>query len=90
MRPNDKYTYENAGFNGFMLRSLKSNPGAVNVQGGISTGSGKPVNVDLQSMFGSLGNKITMGRLILDGVNGRVIPLDENGEETGWIGNIET
>ena len=90
MKPNDRYNYSNAGFNNFLVRSMKSNPVAANIASGIAVGSGKPMNVDLQAMFGALGNKIEMGRLVLDGVNGRVIPLDENGEETGWIGNIET
>jgi len=89
VRPNDRYTYENAGFNSFMSRSLKSNPAASSVQDGIAVGSGKPVNFDLQQMFGSLGNVIDLGRLKLDGVAGRVVTIDANGVESGWIGEID-
>lgn len=88
MQPQDRYTYQNAGFNGFMARSLKSNAGANSVADGIATGSGKAMNFDLQQAFGSLGNKIQIGRIILDGVNGRVIAQDETATDTAWFGNL--
>lgn len=90
MNRKPRYTYQDAGFNGFLSRSLKSNPIANNVSQGIATGSGKPVNVDLQAMFGALGNIIDLGKLVLDGVEGKIRVREEaGGEDTGWIGNIE-
>jgi hypothetical protein len=88
---NSKYTYEDAGFNAFMLRSLKSNPGAQNVMGGISSGvgSGGSIAFDRQSVEGMLGDKLTIGRIILDGVAGRMIVLDTaRTTETGWVGDL--
>lgn len=90
MRPNSRYTYENAGFNTFMLRSMKSNPGAQTVRGGISVGSGKPMSFDRQALAGAIGDKLAIGqRLILDGNAGRVIVLDATGStEIGWLGDL--
>lgn len=89
MRPNDRYTYENAGFNSFMLRSMKSNAGAQTVRGGISVGSGKAIAFDRQQVSGALGDKVAIGRLVLDGVKGRVVVLDRAKiTETGWVGDL--
>ena len=87
----DRYTYENAGFNAFMLRSLKSNAGAQTVRGGISMGSnrGGPMAFDRQSVEGMLGDKLKIGRLILDGRAGRLITLDQTETvEIGWVGDL--
>lgn len=87
MPQNDKYTYENAGFNGLMSRSLKSNAFATGVQSA-SASSGTTLNLDRQQIASSLGNSLTLGRIVLDGVNGRVKIIDENGVETAWFGNL--
>lgn len=89
MSASNRYTYENAGFNAFMLRSLKSNPGAQTLAGGISTGSGTPMAFDRQQISGMLGDKLQIGRLVLDGQKGRVITLDETRTvEVGWNGDL--
>lgn len=91
MRPSDRYTYENAGFNAFMLRSMKSNPGAQTVRGGISMGTrqGGPMAFDRQAIEGMFGDKVKIGRLILDGVAGRLITLDSTESvEIGWVGDL--
>lgn len=89
MRPSDRYTYENAGFNAFLLRSQKSNPGAQTVRGGISMGTGKPMAFDRQSIEGMIGDKLKIGRLVLDGRAGRLITLDQaETTEVGWVGDL--
>lgn len=87
MQPQDRYTYETAGFNGFLTRSLKSNPLANNLSDGIASSSGTAMNFDRQQVAGSLGNKLTIGRLILDGVAGRAI-AQKNGEDVAWFGDL--
>lgn len=89
MQQSNKYTYENAGFNSFILRSLKSNPGAQTLAGGISTGSGPAINFDLQSVAGALGDVLKLGRLKFDGRKGRIIVSDKTQTtETGWVGDL--
>ena len=89
MRPQDRYTYQNAGFNAFMLRSLKSNPGAQTVAGGVSRGNGGSLAFDRTQIEGMLGDKLQVGRIVLDGQLGRLIVLDEaRTTETGWVGDL--
>lgn len=90
MRPSDRYTYADAGFNGFMSRSVKSNPDAVTLRGGISSGTGRSVQFDRQHTGGVFMDKVRIGpRMILDGVRARVIILDESGEEEqAWFGDL--
>lgn len=89
MQPNNRYTYENAGFNAFLLRSRKSNPGAQTVRGGVSMGTGKAVAFDRQQIEGMLGDKLKIGRLVLDGRAGRLITLDKSETtEVGWVGDL--
>lgn len=89
MRPQDRYTYQQAGFNAFMLRSMKSNPGAQTVAGGVSSGNGGRFAFDRQQIEGALGDKLKIGRLVLDGQKGRLIVLDEaETTENGWVGDL--
>lgn len=89
MRPQDRYTYQNAGFNAFMLRSMKSNPGAQTVRGGISSGNGGNLAFDRTQIEGMLGDKLKVGRIVLDGQKGRMIVLDEaETTENGWVGDL--
>lgn len=89
MRPGDRYTYVNAGFNGFMNRSLKANPAATSLRGGISSGPGRPINLDLQQMVGALGDKLTIGKLVLNGKDGNIEIHDDNDTVVGLIGNLD-
>lgn len=86
--PKPKYTYQDAGFNGFLSRSKKANPFALDLSDGPSSSSGGTLNLDRQQVASSLGNKLTLGRIVLDGVAGRIIMSDENGVETAWFGNL--
>ena len=89
MRPQDRYTYENAGFSNFLIRSLKSNPGAQTLAGGISRGNAGAFAFDRNQIEGMLGDKLKIGRIVLDGQKGRMIVLDEaETTENGWVGDL--
>ena len=91
MQPNNRYTYENAGFNGFLIRSRKSNGGAVTVADRLTNGSNgnSSIPFDRVQIEGALGDKVTVGRLVLNGVDGRIEVLDETKTtDTGWIGDL--
>lgn len=86
--PSNRYTYQNAGFNRFLNRSLKSNPTANSVSDGIAIGSGTAVNLDRQQIGGNLGNILVVGKLTLDGIKGRILVHNDGDQEVGWIGNL--
>lgn len=89
MRPQDRYTYANAGINGFMLRSRKSNAGAVTVRDGVSSEKTPTMAFDRLAVEGALGDKLKIGRLVMDGRAGRMIVLDETETtENGWVGDL--
>lgn len=88
MKPSDRYTYADAGFNGFMSRSLKAVSVAQTLSDGASTSSGTILNFDRQQVAASLGNILTLGRVSIDGVAGRIIVSDQNGVQTGWFGDL--
>lgn len=87
MRPSDRYTYEDAGFNGLMNRSRKSVSTARNIQGA-SRGSGRALNFDLQQVEGSLGDKLRVGHIVLKGADSQIAIENEGGVETTWIGRL--
>lgn len=82
------YTYLDAGFNRFFSRSLGSNPANGNLTA-MSNGAGSnTLNFDQMRTSGSLGDKIQVGGITIDGTNRRIAIIDESGQEVGWIGNI--
>ena len=87
MRPQDRYTYENAGFNGLLLRSRKSN-GNANTIIGASRGSGQGVNFSLQQISGALGDNLRIGHINLKGTKSQIAIENEGGIETTWVGNL--
>lgn len=87
MRPQDRYTYRDAGFNGLMLRTRKSNPQADGITNA-SRGSGKPMNFDLQQVAGSLGDNLPVGKVKIQGAIGRIAIENDQGTEAAWFGNL--
>lgn len=71
MQPNSRYTYRDAGFNSFLLRSLKSNRSATSLSEGISIGSTN-ISFDKLQVEGSLGDKFDVGTILIDGRRGRI------------------
>jgi len=51
-------------------------------------GSGGTINLDRQQINGALGNLLALGRITIDGVNGRIVVSDSNGVQTAWLGNL--
>lgn len=89
MQPSDRYTYEDAGFNGFMLRAKGSNPLAKTLADGASRGSGGGIAFDRQQIAGALGDLLPVGTVTINGRKGRLeFHDDDNVEEIGWVGNL--
>jgi hypothetical protein len=89
--PGRRYTYENAGFNGFMTRSLKSNPGAQTLAGNPSGGARAAINFDMLQSSGAITDSMRIGsKLELQGNNGRLVVKDDSGNEVGWVGDLDT
>lgn len=89
--PQNKYTYEDAGFNGFLSRSLKSNPGVNRLAGRPSVGSPAMINFDMLNSSGAIADNLRIGsRLELQGNKGRIAFKDNQSTEVGWAGDLET
>lgn len=73
MDRNNKFTntYEDSGYNRFLIRSIASNSGS-RVLSDMSRARSQvsSLNFDNLQVSGSLGDTITVGRIELDGVNG--------------------
>ena len=67
----DRYTYEDAGFNGFFRRTIASDPTDVRL-GSLSRRGLTMLNFDNVQTSGSLGDSLTIGNITLDGRNGRI------------------
>lgn len=80
--------YGNSGFNGFLSRSIKSNPTVMTLQQMSGLAGSNMINFDQTQTSGSLGDKIQVGGIIIDGTNRRIVLLDETNTEVGWIGNL--
>lgn len=86
----NQFSYLEAGFNKFFDRSLNSNVNVNNLRQMSSTAGSRTINFDTYSTSGSLGDKIQVGGIIIDGTNRRVVIRDENNiADVGWIGNLE-
>jgi hypothetical protein len=77
MNPQNEYTYEQAGFDGFLSRSI-DNLSQVNLD---SAGpQSTAIRYDSAQVSGLLGNTIRIGSIYLDGVKGRISIYDGNNE----------
>lgn len=80
------YSYSDAGFNGFFRRTLNSNPRSVVLA--------KPpvppqvLKFDNTQVEGSLGDKLKIGSIVLDGKIGR-ISIHSEGDEVVRIGELD-
>lgn len=87
-----KYTYENAGYNGFFRRTIASNPTETNLKNvGVNRAyNPAEVNFDERQASGSLGNIIQVGPQIeINGPSVRISLKDTEGQEVGRFGNME-
>lgn len=89
MPQNNIFTYEDAGFNPFLVRSLKSNPGAQTLAARPSNAASATINFDMLQSSGAVTDNIRVGaRLELQGNLGRLAVKDSQGNEVGWVGDL--
>ena len=81
------YTYRDAGFNRFLRRSISSNPDAVNLKS-VARGSTRQLNFDNAQISGSLGDVLRVGRITIDGKEGRQSIFDERQNEVLRLGDL--
>jgi hypothetical protein len=80
------YTYESSGLDGFMTRQQD----VVGLSEVTSSGDSGELNFDNLQTSGSLGSIVQIGsRLRLNGIDGRIEQLNEAGEITGIVGNLD-
>jgi len=82
-------SYADAGFNKFYSRSISSAPSINNLPQMSAAAGSNMINFDHSPTSGSLGDKIQVGGVIIDGTNRRIVIQDENGVDVGWIGNLD-
>lgn len=68
-------TYDILGFNQYMEKPLNL-PGQI--EGVVSIPQNRNINYDQQQVSGSLGDKIQIGSITIDGVKGRILVNDGN------------
>lgn len=78
---NVPYTYADAGFNGFLHRSIDTLPaGNLRDVALRATQMPRTINFDQQQVGGALGNVIKVGSITIDGTNGRISVYDGTNE----------
>ena len=83
-----RYSYSDAGFNGFLRRTLNSNPNANTLkQSGVPNRN--TLNFDQMLVSGSLGDKLSVGRVVINGKDSRIQINDELGNEVVRIGGLD-
>lgn len=84
------YDYNSAGFDDFLSRSIGTAQVGTYTLGNMSGGSGSnAINFDQASVSGSMGDTITVGKIIIDGVNGRISVMDDAGNEVVRLGELD-
>lgn len=80
-----QYDYNDAGFDGFLSRSI-DNLTQINLdsQGPVST----QMKFDSAQVSGMVGDSLKVGNIVIDGVTGRISIFDGN-EETVRIGKLD-
>jgi hypothetical protein len=83
------YSYEQAGFDSFLNRSI-DNQGLANLDdtSGGNVAANRTLNFDQAQVGGSLGDKLTIGNITLDGVEGQIQVSDGNNVRV-IIGKLE-
>lgn len=82
-------SYLDAGFNKFFSRSIVANKDIMTLHQATVVSGPSEINFDRVQTSGSLGDKIQVGGIIIDGTNRRIVIQDENGIAVGWIGNLD-
>lgn len=91
-RRNLPNTYTQAGFNGFMRRSIDASAAGTLRQASsdFSKTNHQSLNFDSVQTSGTLGDTIQVGDILVDGKNRRISIFDEGRtNEVGRIGNLD-
>lgn len=85
------YNYNDAGYNGFLRRTLNSNPAEARLRGIGSMRAYKPqeVNFDVTPVSGSIGDIAQFGRVHINGPGARIDIHDEEGNPITRVGEQE-
>lgn len=83
---NDSYSYETAGLDNFLSRSI-DNLTQVNLDS--SGPQSTQMRYDSAQSSGSIGDAIQLGKVKIDGVAGRISVYDDNGNEVIRIGELD-
>lgn len=81
-------SYLDSGFDEYLTRSID---GYINTTLGnapLMAGS-QQIAFDRNQVTGAIGDKVTIGQVVIDGVTGRIAIYDVTGTEIGRIGNID-
>lgn len=80
------YDYSDAGFDGFLSRSVdNTSQNNLDSQGPIT----QSIRYDSQQVSGSMGDTFRVGKILIDGVKGRISGFDENGKEVVRLGMLD-
>lgn len=85
----NSYSYENAGFDGFLQRSIDSAAGTALDSQSTGGGGSKQLDLDRMQATGSFGDSIRVGNIQIDGVGGKISIYDENSDEVVRIGKLD-
>lgn len=86
------YTYTNAGFNGFLRRTITSDPtvGTLN-QMKRTVSVMNNINFDQMHVSGNMGDMIEVGKVLIDGASGDglVAGRDDGSNQVWRVGDLE-
>lgn len=85
------YTYEAAGFDNFLLRSIDSNQSNLDSssQGEGGGSAVKQLDLDRMQSSGGFGDSVTIGNITIDGVAGRISVFDDDHTEVAQFGKLD-
>lgn len=93
MAQNNKPTYADSGYNGFLRRTISSDPKASTLsQLARNAGRGNILNFDNAQVSGSLGDTLEVGKILIDGSvgDGRIDGHDDNNNTVWRLGDLES
>lgn len=82
------YTYQDAGFDAFMQRSLSSDPTPQSLSEIAMLHPQTNINYDQQQVSGNMGDVFKVGSITIDGKQVRIDGVDTNGNVVWRLGNL--
>lgn len=78
-----EYNYQSAGFNKFLSRSIDDLNNSNDTLESQTPMPNREIAFDQNQVSGPLGNTMKVGKILIDGITGRISGFDDNGNE-GW------